>query len=113
VLEALDTKWGVEAARPRKRPLVTMRIRQAEMRTLAGHRQAQPPASDAEALARLLASPEVAGLLHSRGLAGEQNYERAASAQKRLDSLAAKLQRAETAWLNQLGSRGTSTSPGS
>jgi hypothetical protein len=35
--------------------------------------------------------------------AGEQNYERAARAQKRVDSLAAKLQRAEIAWLNKLG----------
>jgi hypothetical protein len=113
-----------------------MRLRQAEMRTLAGHRQAQPPASDAEALSRLLASSEIARLLHARGLdvqalaeqlrhppeevvkargdvaaaraelldaAGEQNYERAARAQKRVDSLAARLQRAEIAWLKQLG----------
>jgi ClpA/ClpB-like protein len=140
VLEALDRKWGVEAGPPRKQPRITfprmMRMRQSGMRTLAGHRQAQPPASDAEALARLLASPEIAQLLHTRGLdvqtlvgqlrhppeevvrargelaaaraevldgAGEQNYERAARAQKRADSLLAKLQRAETAWLNQLG----------
>jgi hypothetical protein len=140
VLEALDRKWGVEAGPPRKRPRVTfprlMRMRQAELRTLAGHRQAQPPASDAEALSRLLASSEIARLLHARGLdvqalaeqlrhppeevvkargdvaaaraelldaAGEQNYERAARAQKRVDSLAARLQRAEIAWLKQLG----------
>jgi hypothetical protein len=113
-----------------------MRMRQAEMRKLAGHRQAQPPDSDAESLARLLASPEIAKLLRARGLdvqaladqlrhppdevvkmrgdlaaaraelldaAGEQNYERAAGAQKRADSLTAKLQRGEIAWLNQLG----------
>ena len=113
-----------------------MRMQQAEIRTLAGHRQAQPPASDAEALARVLAAPEIARLLHARGLdvralaeqlrhppedvvkargdlaaaraelldaAGEQNYERAARAQKRVDSLTAKVQRTETAWLNQLG----------
>ena len=35
--------------------------------------------------------------------AGEQNYERAAGAQKRADSLNAKLQRAEMAWLNEPG----------
>ncbi|HUE66997.1 MAG TPA: Clp protease N-terminal domain-containing protein [Candidatus Acidoferrum sp.] len=141
VLEALDRKWGVEAGPPRKRPMVTfprqMRMRQAEMRTLAGHRQPQPPASDTEALARLLGSPEIAKLLHARGVdvqalldqlrhppeevvkvrgeltaaraevldaAGEQNYERAARAQKRVDSLVARLKRAEAAWLNQLGS---------
>jgi hypothetical protein len=140
VLEALDRRWGIEAGPPRKRPRVTlarlMRMRRAEMRTLAGHRQARPPASDAEALARLLASPEIAKLLHGRGLdvqaladqlghppeevvkargdvaaaraelldaVGEQNYERAARAQKQVDSLSAKLQHAEIAWLNQLG----------
>ena len=140
VLEALDRKWGVEAGPPRKRSKVAiprlMRMRQAEMRTLAGRRQAQPPASDVESLARLLALPEIAKLLHARGLdipaladqlrhppdevaglrgelaaartelldaAGEQDYERAARAQKRVDSLTAKLQRAEIAWLDQLG----------
>jgi hypothetical protein len=140
VLEALDSKWGVVAGPPRKRPRVAfprlMRMRQGEMRTLAGHRQVPPPASDAEALARLLASPEIARLLHARGLdvqavagqlrhppeevaktrgelasaraevldaAGEQNFERAARAQKRVDSLAARLKLAETAWLDQLG----------
>jgi hypothetical protein len=140
VLEALDRKWGVEAGPPRKRTKVAfprlMRMRPAEMRTLAGRRQAQPPTSDSESLARLLASPEIARLLRTRGLdvqtladqlrhppdevvkargelaaaraevldaAGEQNYERAARAQKRADSLSTKLQRAETAWLNQLG----------
>jgi hypothetical protein len=140
VLEALDRKWGVEAGPPRKRPRVALPrlvgMRPAEMRTVAGHRQARPPASDAEALTRLLASPEIAKLLQAHGLdvqkladhlrhppeevakvrgelaaaraelgdaAGEQNYERAARAQKRVDSLVARLQRAETAWLNHLG----------
>jgi ClpA/ClpB-like protein len=142
VLEALDRKWGGEPGPPRKRPRVKfprlVRMRPAEMRTLAGHRQAHPPASDAEALARLIASPEIAKLLHARGLdvqtladqlrhppeevakvrgelaavraelldaAGEQNYERAARAQKRVDSLTVKLQRAEEAWIRTLGSR--------
>src|ERR1700746_2565626 len=72
VLEALDRKWGVEPGPPRKRPKITfprmMRMRQAEMRTLAGHRQSQPPASGAAALARLLGSAEIAKLLHARGL---------------------------------------------
>jgi ClpA/ClpB-like protein len=140
VLETLDRKWGVQPGPPRKRPRIAiprmMRMRQTEMRTLAGHRQSQPPASGAEALARLLASPEIAKLLHARGLdvqtladqlrhppeevvrvrgelaaaraevvdaAGEQNYERAARAQKRVDVLVAKLQRAEIAWLDHLG----------
>jgi ClpA/ClpB-like protein len=140
VLEALDRKWGVVVEPYRERPRVTfprlMRMRRGEMRTLAGHRQAQPPASDAEALARVLAAPEIAKLLQARGLdvralaeqlrhppadvvkargdlaaaraelldaAGEQNYERAARAQKRVDSLTAQLQRTETAWLNLLG----------
>jgi ATP-dependent Clp protease ATP-binding subunit ClpA len=93
-LEALDRKLGVEAGPPRKRPRVTfprlMRMRQGEMRTLAGHRQAQVRGELAAARAELLDA------------AGEQNYERAARAQKRADSLTAKLQRAEIVWLNQL-----------
>ena len=140
VLDALDRRWGVAAGPRRKRPGVAFprltRMRPGAIRTPAGHHQAQPPASDSEALVGLLASPEIAKLLHARGLdvqtladqlrhppeevvkargevaaaraelldaAGEQNYERAAAVQKRIDSLSAKLQRAETAWLNQLG----------
>jgi ClpA/ClpB-like protein len=141
VLEALDRKWGIEAGPPPERPRVAlphvMRMRPTQMRRLASHRQSQPPASDAESLASLLASPGIAKLLHARGLqvqaladqlrhppdevvkvrgeleaaraqlvdaVGEQNYEHAARAQKRVDSLTAKLQRVETAWLNRLGS---------
>jgi hypothetical protein len=66
VIDALERKWGVEKTVLRNPP--KMRMRPAEVHTVARFRQAQSPRSEAETLHRLLLQPHVSALLLGRGL---------------------------------------------
>lgn len=143
VIAAMEKRWGAEpSGRGKRKPRRSarfpgsIRMRLAEMRTVAGYRQPRPPRSEAEALLDLLAVPQVSTLLRAHGLdlmrlakglakppvevsglrgqlsaaraeladaVGQTDYERAARLQKRIDTLVAKLGRAEAIWFKSLG----------
>lgn len=74
VIAAVERRSGFEPSGRGKRPQPkfrfpgSMRMRLAEMRTVAGFRQPEPHMSDAETLLQLLSVPQVAALLRAHGL---------------------------------------------
>ena len=142
VVAAVERKAGLEPSGRGKRPQPkvrfpgSVRMRLAEMRTVAGFRQPKPQLSDSETLLQLLSVPQVGELLSAHGLdlkklaqaltkppnevatlrgdiavaraelanaVGESDFERAGKVQKRLETLTAKLGRAEAVWFRSLG----------